>query len=211
MPDVGHRRLRLGEQQSAEHRAAVGPQPRRAVLGEYRDMGAEPGRVMAAAGKAPGSGQAVAARRHSRLGWSGRAPGDDPASPAENLGRHLGRQIGRGHRAAAGLADAPGDAGVVPGDFFDHRHILCWRQLGAAERARQQQAKEPGFGQRRDQRLGQLAAPLDLIAGGRDRRPERAGAIERVLAGPVDALRARRVRPHPWFPSPRRRSGARSS
>ncbi len=168
MPDIGHRCLRLGEQQGAEDRAAVGPQPRRPVSGQDRDMGAEPGRMMAAAGKAPGPGQAIAARRHSRLARAGRSPGDDPARAAENLPRHLGCEIGGGHRAAAGLAEAPGDARVGLRDLLDHRHITGGRQLGAAQRARQQQTEQPALGQRRDQRLGQFPAFLDRL--GRARR-----------------------------------------
>ena len=49
------------------------------------------------------------------------------------------------------------------GDLLDDLHIGGGRQLGAAERARQQQAEEAAVDQGLDDRLGQLAAPLDLL------------------------------------------------
>ena len=41
---------------------------------------------------------------------------------------------------------------------------------GAAEGARQEQAEQPGLGQRRDELAGELAVPLDLVGGARDSR-----------------------------------------
>src|SRR6516162_2108066 len=125
--------MRLGEQQGAEHRAAVGPQAWRTVLGKDGDVGAEPSRVVAAAGKAPRPGQTITARRHPGLGWAGRTPGDNPAVPAEYLPRRLGRQKSGGHRAAARLAEAPRHAGVALCDFLDDRNIGKRRELGATE------------------------------------------------------------------------------
>src|SRR6516162_9678092 len=54
MPDVGHPGTRFREQHRAHDRAAVGVEARGPVGLDNRDMAAEPSRVVAAAGKAPG-------------------------------------------------------------------------------------------------------------------------------------------------------------
>ena len=77
--------------------------------------------------------------------------------------RHLGIEISRRHRTAAGLAQTPGDAGIVLGDFLDDRDVGRGRQFGAAERTGQQQAEQSTLDQRLDDRFGQVAAPLDFL------------------------------------------------
>src|SRR5205823_14629512 len=84
VPDVGHPGLRFGEQHRADDRAAVGVEERRLVRRDDRDMAAEPGGVVAAAGKAPGRGHPVAALDDPRLSGS-RAPGEDAAGSAKDL------------------------------------------------------------------------------------------------------------------------------
>ena len=105
-------------------------------------MGTKPSRVMAAAGEAPGSAQPVAAWHGTRLGGARGAPCDNPASSTENLAGYVGIEISRGHCAAAGLAQTPGDAGIVLGDFLDDRDIGCGPQFGTAQGTGQQQVEE---------------------------------------------------------------------
>src|SRR5580704_2921317 len=112
--------LAFGEKQGSHHRAPVRPQPRRPVLVEDRDMGAEPSGVMAAAGEAPGPGQPIAAGDRTGLGRAGRTPSDDAAPASEDLPRHFRFEQGCRHRATVSLTEAPGGAGVVLGYFLDH-------------------------------------------------------------------------------------------
>ena len=136
VPDIGELGLGFGEQAGAHRRAAVAFAPRLAVRLDHRHMAAEPARVVAAAGKGPGRRHVIAAGDGARLART-RPPGEDAARAAENVLRHLGRKIGRGHRAAGILVEAPGKAGVDPGERLDDRHVLRRQQLGPAERARQ--------------------------------------------------------------------------
>src|SRR5215472_8879359 len=84
MPDIGKAGACFREQQGTHDRAAVRPQLRRSARVEDRNMSAEPGGVMAAAGKAPGSAKPIAAGHRTRVGGARRAPCDDPASGAED-------------------------------------------------------------------------------------------------------------------------------
>ena len=191
VPDVGEFGRAFREQHRAHDRRAVGLQPRPAVGFDHRHMAAEPARMMAAAGKAPGRGDAIAAGYDARLARP-RAPGEDAARVPKDLARDLGREIGRGHRAARILVDAPGGAGV------DHRRALrrSARIAPAATRRRrakrQQQAEEAALDQRIDDRLGQFAPAVDLVARG--------GEIGRDLADSrqiVASIIRRRVGPSP--------------
>src|SRR6202035_753406 len=109
----------------------------RPVLVEDRDVGAEPGGVMAAASEAPGAGQTIAAGDRTGLGRAGRDPSDDVAPASEDLPRHLRVEKGCRHRATVRLAEAPGGAGVMLGYFLDDLYIGRRRQFGAAQRVRQ--------------------------------------------------------------------------
>src|SRR6516164_10047626 len=60
MPDVGHPGIRFREQHRPDDRASVGVEARSPVCFDDRDVTAEPSRVVAAAGKAKGRGDAVA-------------------------------------------------------------------------------------------------------------------------------------------------------
>jgi len=84
-------------------------------------MAAEPGGVVAAAGKAPGRGHKVAVLDDPRCARS-RTPDEDAARPAEDLARGLGLEIGRGDRTARGLVETPRRRGVGLGDLLDDRN-----------------------------------------------------------------------------------------
>ena len=75
------------------------------------------------------------------------------------------------------LAEAPSGARIVLGHFLDDLNIDRGRQLGAAERTRQQQAKQPALDQRFDDRLGKFAAKLDFLG----RRVELGTKLPRAL------------------------------
>jgi hypothetical protein len=85
--------------------------------------------------------------------------------PTEDLLRHGGIEISRSHRAAGTLVEAPCGAGIALGNFLDDPDIGGRKKLGAANRARQQHAKEAVLDHRRDDRLRQFALPFDLRSG----------------------------------------------
>ena len=165
MPDVSHLGAGFRENRGADDRAAVGVQQLRAVLVVNRHVATQPGRIMAAARKAPGRGHPVAALDDSRLAGP-RPPGEDAARSAKDLLCRGRIEIGRGHRAAGALVEAPRRTGIALGDFLDDPDIGRGQKLGAAQRARQQHAEEAALDHRRDDRLGQFALALDLGRGG---------------------------------------------
>jgi hypothetical protein len=107
------------------------------------------------------------------------------------------------------LADAPRRAGVVPGDFLDHRYISRRRQLGAAQGSRQQQTEQATPGEGVDHRLGQLAPALDLLRGSGELRPELARASEMGRTPPPAGIRRRNRSLHPRSCRPRASSRSR--
>src|SRR5260370_41385384 len=107
-----------------------------AALVVNRHMTTEPGCVVAAAGEAPGRGDAVPALDFSRLAGAG-APGEDAAGATKNLPRGVGLEIGGRPRAAGPLVGAPRGAGVGLGDFLDDLDSGVGEELGAAQRTRQ--------------------------------------------------------------------------
>src|SRR5260370_32929371 len=104
-------------------------------------MATQPSRVVATAGKAPGRGDPVAALDDSRLAGP-RAPGEDAARSAKDLLGGGRIEIGRGHRAAGALVQAPRRTGVALGDFLDDPELGCGREFGAAHRAGPPQPEE---------------------------------------------------------------------
>src|SRR5258705_546744 len=94
--DPGGGLLERTPQQSADDRAAVRVETRRAVGLDDRQRAAEPSGVGAAAGKAPTRGHAVAALDDPRLAGPG-TPGEDAAGPAEDLACRCGFEVSRGH------------------------------------------------------------------------------------------------------------------
>jgi hypothetical protein len=191
MPDIGEFRTRLREQQGAHNRTAVRTQLRCPVGREDRHMSAEPGCVVAAAGEAPGSGQPIAAGYRPSFGGTRWAPRDDPAFSAKDFESHFGIEMSRGHRTTAGLAQAPGGAGVVLGDFLDHRDIGCGAQFSAAEGTRQQQAEQSALRQRLDDRIGQLATALDFLGRYLELGAEFPRAPQVIDIGRLSTLRLR--------------------
>jgi hypothetical protein len=127
--------------------------------------------VLDAAGKAPAAGGAVAAVDRNGLAVrTDRPPGENGARRRENLPRHGGRDIGRGHRAATGLHDAPGGRAVGLGELLDRLHEGCGIDLEAVARAWKQHAQQPRVVQRR-QHLGRELALLLAASGvGRKQR-----------------------------------------
>ncbi len=113
VPDVGPFDVLGAHQHGALLLHAVGIEPRRAVGLVDRAMGAEPGRVPAAGREGPDAGDPVAALAFDRLDLGAGTPGQHRARiVAEDRVRHRQIEIGRRHRAAAGLAQAPGGRGV---------------------------------------------------------------------------------------------------
>jgi hypothetical protein len=93
MPDVGHLRGGFREQQGVDDWAAVCMKVRLPVTPDDRKMGAEPARIVAAAGKAEPRGDAVAALCDPRLARS-RPPGEDAVTRPEDLACRSGVEIG---------------------------------------------------------------------------------------------------------------------
>ncbi len=120
VPDVGPLHV-LGAHQ---HGALLLQRRWRRVCGEPsavedRAMRAEPGRVPAAGGEGPDAGHPVAALAFDRPDLGAGTPGQHRARIAEDRARHRQVEIGRRHRAAAGLAQAPGGRRIGPGDGLD--------------------------------------------------------------------------------------------
>src|SRR6516162_10322372 len=105
-------------------------------------MGAEPARVMAAAGKIPRTGQAEPARDGPQFGWPDRSPGDNAIWWTKDFSRHVGIEKGGNHRAAVRLFDTPGGAGIMAGDLLDDLDVGHRIKFGAAEGTRLQQAEQ---------------------------------------------------------------------
>ncbi len=81
------------------------------------------------------------------------------------------------------MAEAPGGAGIGPGDGFDHLHEVRRRQFRALERARQHEAIKPGVVQRRDDLGRELPLALHLRRRALEQGREAAGALDVVLFG----------------------------
>jgi len=105
----------------------------------------------------------------------------------EDLARHCRVEIGRGHRATGILAEAPGGAGVGLGDLLEHLDIGDGFELGAAQRARQQQAEKAARDQRLDDMFRKLSSFLDLIRSGRQHRREGTRAFHVIDAANLGA------------------------
>ncbi len=82
------------------------------------------------------------------------------------------------------MAEAPRGAGIGYGDCLDDLDEAAGIELGAAERARQQEAVEPGLVEERDQLLGQPALGLDALG--------ESGDLGREAARPREAIAAHR-------------------
>ena len=183
LPGVEQGRLAGRKQQRADRGPAEAVEPQRAVRFEHMAVRAHPAGLPAAAGEIPLAGQAIAAVDRSRARSVWRSPGHDAARISEDgvIGRGL--QIGGDQAGTVGDEYVPRDRGVVPGEFFDRRHVERRLRLVAARRARQQHAEQPRGMQPLQQRLGDAPRALDLVGRGGDLRPELAGAGDRVRTG----------------------------
>ena len=159
-----------------------GAAPGRAVGLLDGTVAAEPGGMAAAAGEAPRAGDAIAAVHRDRARVIARAPGQHRARGAEDLARGLRREIGRGHGAAGGLAEAPRRARVVPGDLLDDLDEREGIHLAPVEEAGQEQPEERGVEERPLHRLGEPALLLGPLAQVLEERGQRAGPLERARA-----------------------------
>ena len=201
LPIVDDRGFALGHQHRADQLAPVGSEARAAVLLEDRAMGAEPGRMAAAGGEAPLPGDPVAAIDGDALAGPGqfRPPGEDAARRPKDFAGDLGRQIGRGHRAAGILPEAPGRAAVALPEDFEDRGIGQGVELGAADRSRQQHPEDAALDQRLDDLRRHLAAALDRVAGGGEHRLQFARPVEiapRQPASPAASVTSITSPPH---------------
>ena len=86
-------------------------------------MGAEPARVMAAAGEIPGAGQPEPAGNDGQFGRPDRAPGDNAVRRSENLSRDFPIEKGGNHRATVRLLDIPAGADVKDGDLLNQLDV----------------------------------------------------------------------------------------
>ncbi len=174
VPDVGPLDVLGAHQHGALQRRAVGVVFGRPVGGVDRTMRAEPGRVPAAGCKRPHAGDPVAALAFDRADLGTGPPRQHRARIAEDRLRHRQVEIGRRHRATAGLAEAPGGGGIGFGDGFDDvekRYGIGFDPVG---RARQQQPEQLRLVQSVEQRGRQPARGLDLarkLPRRRDARP----------------------------------------
>ena len=127
-------------------------------------MGAQHGRVPAARGEGPDAGDLVAALAFDRPDLGAGAPRQDGAGVlAKQRLRHRRVEIGRRHRAAAGLAHAPRGRSVGLGDGLDHMEEGNRIGLDAVGRARHQQPEQPRLVQLVEQRRRQPARLLDFV------------------------------------------------
>jgi hypothetical protein len=144
---------------------------------------AHPAGLSAAAGEIPLAGQAIADVDCSCARSVWRSPGHDTARIGEDgmIDRRL--QISGDQGGTVGDECVPRDRGVVPGEFFDRRHVDRRLGLVATRRARQQHAEQPQVMEPPQQRLRDTPRALDLVGCGGDLCPEPAGACDRVGTG----------------------------
>ena len=183
MPHVGDRRGCDREQQRPDDRRAVGMLLRRAIGADDRRMGAEPRRLVKAAGERPRARQAIAAVDGHRTALRPGAPGEHRARRAEHARGGVVLEICGDHRAPRRLTQHPRGARVGPGDLLHHLHERRRIELGAAERARQQHAEQAGVVQRVGERRGQPALGLRPIGVDGDRGRQLAHARDVIGCG----------------------------
>ena len=199
VPDVGPFDLARRHQHGALDLPALGVEPRRAVGLPDRAMRAEPGGMPAARGEGPHAGDPIAALAFDGAHPRPRPPGQHGARiVAEDLLRHRHGEIGRRHRAAAGLAQAPGGRGVGLGDGLDDMEEGDGIGLDAVGGTRHQQAEQPRLVQLVQKGRRQAALFLDLVGRRLDDRPQRFGARDDGgIAGEVGGRRDERFQMFP--------------
>ena len=115
-----------------------------------------------AGGKGPHAGHPEAALAFDRANLGAGAPRQHRARIAEDRLRHRQVEIGRRHRAAAGLAEAPGGGSISFGDGFDDMEEGYGIGFDPVGRAGQQQPEQLRVVQLVEQRGRQPARGLDI-------------------------------------------------
>ena len=128
---------------------AVPPWLRLTIGRAHGAVAAQPRGVLEAAGKTPFAGDAVAAvaDHHPGLGVVGTG-GQHRAAVADDGTGDLRTDVGRRHREARALADAPRDARIALRERLDHLKQGRGLDLLAVIGARDQQAEQPRVMQR---------------------------------------------------------------
>ncbi len=127
-------------------------------------MRAKPGGMAAAGIEGPRAGDSITAVAFDRLDLGAGAPGEHRARIiAEDRLRHRQIEIGRRHRAAAGLAQAPGNGRIGFGDGLHDAKERHGIGFDAVRGSRQQQPKQFCAMQRIEQGRRQPARGLDLV------------------------------------------------
>ena len=121
----------------------------------------------AAGSKGPHAGDPVAAS-HSTARTLGPGPQASTREDRRRSLRHGEVEIRGRHRAAAGLAEAPGRGGIGLGDGFDDVEEGDGIGFDPVGRARQQQAEQLRVVQPVEQRRWQPARIFDVVGSGRD-------------------------------------------
>jgi hypothetical protein len=116
----------------------------------------------------PNTGHAVAAFAFEGANPWTRAPGEHRSRVAEDLLRYREVEIGRRHRAAAGLAEAPGCRGIGLGDGFDDVEEGDRIGFDSVGRAGEQQAEQLRVVQPVEQGRRQPARTFDVVGSRRD-------------------------------------------
>ena len=160
-------------------RLAAGQQTRRSVLGDGR-LRRQPRGVTAPRAEPLSARHAISAGDHTRGRRRQRRVGDDAARRVDPDGpRGVARHASGVRREHRALADDPGGARVAEAKLADDPHVGRQIQLRAPQRPRQEQMKEPGVGEGREERSGQLAVGLDGGGAGADLGGELARRVDR--------------------------------
>ena len=160
-------------------------------------MRPEPGRMPATGCKGPHAGHPVAAFAFDRANPGAGPPRQHRARIAEDRLRHRQVEIGRRHRATAGLAEAPGGGSIGLGDGFDDVEKSDGIGFDPVGRARQQQTKQLRVVQLVEQRGRQPARALDVVGSCRNIRTYGLGPGDhRLVAGKIGRVCDRCIQDH---------------
>src|SRR6266480_3018695 len=157
-------------------------------------MRTKPGGVTAAGRKRPYPRYPITAIAFDRLDPGAGTPGKHRTRiAAEDRVRYRQVEIGRRHRATAGLAETPGGRTVGARDGLDHMEESDGIGLDPIRRARQQEAEQFRLVQALEQGRRQPPIALDLVGGRRNRGGDGGGARDHAsVAGKVSSTRDQR-------------------
>src|SRR6516164_7156253 len=139
-------------------------------------MPAHPRSMLVATGKAPFTGDAIAAVAdyHRGLGIVGTGGQHGATIPDDGTG-HLWNDICRRHRETRTLANAPGDTGIALREHLKHLKEGCGLDLLTIIGARDQQAEQPRVMQRTEHVIRQATTALDAVASALDQGDQLTG------------------------------------